>query len=687
MKPLNTFLLGIAFLLPMAAQQPAAAPAPREEKKDAKADAKPDAKPDAKVDVKSPAAPAPESPVPSSESWLTGSIDLGYRWNTGVGGSMDTYRSIINLGSGPKLLGADFTIADPQHRFFDQIHVRAYGWGGEPYSTFHLDAKKAKLYDFRADYRDIAYFNVLPSYADPLLSRGIVLDEQSFDTRRRFTSFALDLLPGGRIIPYFAFDRDSNSGRGATTFVSDSNEYPVPNTLRDSTNLYRGGVRLEFRRFHATLEEGGTTFKDDQRVFQTSGINFGNTTSTISGQRLDLTNLLAAYGIRGNSTYTKALFTASPTSWLDFYGQFLYSEPQTDVHFQQTDAGNLFLQSQFVFYTSQQYLLSSSAKLPHTSASAGAEIRPMRRVRIIESWLTDRLHNSSGAGSTQILAGSGTSQQLTALLASTLATNYNQNEIDLYFDATSKLMLRGGYRYVWGDGNQTILPAAELSSSVQGNFSRNVGLGGLTFRPSQKISLTAEAEAAAGDGAYFRTSLYNYQKVRAQARYQATNSLSLSGDFSVLTNQNPLAGTKYDFSSYQESLSLVWAPGGGKSWDFQGSYSRYDLKSDISYLVPQDLTQQVDHYRERAHTVTGLFDLNAPHIWGRAPKFTAGGSFFISSGSRPTNYFQPLARLSVPINKHVSWFSEWRYYGYGEALYLYEGFRSHLVTTGLRFMR
>src|ERR1700686_4641320 len=69
------------------------------------------------------------SPVPSNENWLTGSIDLGYRWQTGVGGSLDTYRSIVNLGSGPKLLGADFTITDPKSRLFDQIQVRAYGWG------------------------------------------------------------------------------------------------------------------------------------------------------------------------------------------------------------------------------------------------------------------------------------------------------------------------------------------------------------------------------------------------------------------------------------------------------------------------------------------------------------------------------------------------------------------------------
>src|SRR5512142_2188358 len=102
-----------------------------------------------------PAAAETPSPVPSAESWLTGTIDVGYRWRTDVGGSFDTYRSIVNLGSGPKMLGADFTLADPMHRAFDQIRVRANGWGDDPYQTVHLDAKKSKLYDFSADYRDI----------------------------------------------------------------------------------------------------------------------------------------------------------------------------------------------------------------------------------------------------------------------------------------------------------------------------------------------------------------------------------------------------------------------------------------------------------------------------------------------------------------------------------------------------
>ncbi len=626
------------------------------------------------------------SPVPATESWLTGSIDLGYRWRTDVAGNFDTYRSIVNLGSGPKLLGVDLTILDPKHRAFDQAHVRAYSWGDDPYSTFHLDAKKAKIYDFNADYRNIAYFNFLPSYADPLLSRGVVLNEQSFDTRRRFASLQLDLLPGNWFIPYVAYDRDSGTGHGATAFVSDGNEYAVPNTLRDRTSLYRGGARFEFKRFHVTLEAGGTTYEDDQSVYTASSSkNFGNRPDPFFDQTLFLSNLLASYGISGNSKYTKGLFTANPTPWLDVYGQFLFSQPENHVNYQQSDTGNLVVQSQLLFYNGQQYLLSSAAKLPHTSASLGAEIRPVRRVRILESWLTDRLHESGSATSSQTLATLGFSEQTSALLSSSLATNYNQQEINLFFDATSRLTLRGGYRYVWGDARDATLPPAGLASSDQGKLRRSVGIGGIVFRPSQKISISGEAEGGSSSGAYFRTSLYDYQKVRARARYQATAALSLSADFSLLKNDNPLPGNHYDYLAQQESLSFLWAP--KKTWDFQGSYSRSTLRSDIPYLVPQDLQTAQSRYRDNAHTATALFSTSLPGRSGLAPKLSAGGSFFISSGSRPTSYFQPSAKLFVPVTKQLNWFTEWQYYGYGEAFYLYEGFRTHLYTTGLRLTR
>jgi hypothetical protein len=220
-----------------------------------------------------------------------------------------------------------------------------------------------------------------------------------------------------------------------------------------------------------------------------------------------------------------------------------------------------------------------------------------------------------------------------------------------------------------------------------GKLRRNVGLGGITFRPLQKLSITGELEASSSSGAYFRTSLYNYQKVRAMARYQLLNSLNVAADFTFLRNQNPTAGVNSDYRVAQESLSLFWAPGAGKIWDVQGTYTRSDLRSDIGYLAPQTLTPLVSLYNDNAHTATVLFNVKWPHSAAFAPRLTAGGSFFISSGSRPTRYYQPVATLWVPVVKHINWFTEWRYYGYGEAFYLYEGFHTHLFTTGLRFTR
>src|SRR5437016_5718531 len=50
------------------------------------------------------------SPAPAADELsMTGSVDVGYRWISGVGGNFDVYRSVVNLAEGPKLLGASLT--------------------------------------------------------------------------------------------------------------------------------------------------------------------------------------------------------------------------------------------------------------------------------------------------------------------------------------------------------------------------------------------------------------------------------------------------------------------------------------------------------------------------------------------------------------------------------------------------
>ena len=622
------------------------------------------------------------SPAPSTEQWFTGSIDFGYRWVTDIKGSFPEYRSVVNLGEGPKLNGLDFTLTDPKHRLFDRLDANAYGWGGDPYSTARLTARKMGVYDFNFDYRNIAYFDAVPSYANPIAPSGF--DEQSFDTHRRMMNIGLDLRPGKRIIPYLAFERNSGYGHGIDEWVQDSNdEFAVPTLLRDSTNNYRGGVRFEYNKFHVTVEQGGTTYKDDDQT-NWSGSNLGDRTTSIFGQTLSLSGLKQAYGIRGTSYYSKALVTAHPFSWIDVYGQFLYSDPKTTVTFSDTAAGNFALLSQLLFYSGQQTVGTGAANQPHTTGNVGFEIRPFKRVRILENWTTDRYHDSAFGlltigPTTAPVAGTTTSNPLQVV-------NYNQEEVNVIWDATSRFTLRGGYRRVWGD---ILTPSSPFfypgGAEESAKLSRNVALGGINFRATDKLSFNIDFEGATSDNVYFRDSLNNYNKGRMRAKYKLTSTLTLQANARVLNNLNHSASIQYDLLSRDNSLGVYWTPKGGKYISFMSEYDRSTLRSTMNYLNLPFLTPAMSNYRDNAHTVTSAIDLSAP---GKvAAKLSLGGSMFLSNGSRNSNYYQPRARLTLPVAKHINWNTEWQYYGFQEDFYLYEGFRTHMFMTGLRLTR
>jgi len=673
-------LLAIILVLPALGQEPSAKP---------EAPAKTEsAKPDEKA-AAAPAADAKETPtpVPSAEQWLSGSVDLGYRWIPDSATHNNTYRSIVNLRS-PQTFGADFTLQDPKHRLFDRIDARANAWGGDPYNTAHVDARKQGVYDFRFDYRNIAYFNSLASFANPGLPRGVYASEHQFDTRRRMTSFDLDLLPGGHIVPYFVYSRDGGSGHGVTTFIGGGNDYPVPAILNDHTNNYRGGLRFEFNRWHATLEQGGIQYDDDQLVYENQS-NPGSLTTPLAGSVQKLNTLNQQYGIAVRGAYTKVLLTANPASWVNLYGQFLFSQPRTDIRYTDSATGNFVALSSLLVYSGQQDIGSGTAKAPHTGASIGFEVRPFRRLRILESLSTDRMHNAAfGLLTETLLLGSG-SQAIPPLGQSDrLVLVYNREQVDAFFDVTSKFMLRGGYRVVWGDATVRAGQLSQFGALESGEVRQQVGLAGFSFRTSQKMSFNVDYEGASSSRAYFRTSLYDYQRARLRARYQAASTLALQASASVFSNQNPSPGVDLDALSRYTSLTAFWTPGGGKRFSLTADYTRSTVRSDIFYRTPSQLNlPAASFYRDNGHTATALADILLPGYGGVTPKLSFGGSLFLSSGSRPTRYYQPLARLSLPLGKNVYWNTEWRWYGYGEEFYTFEGFRSHMMMTGLRLVR
>ena len=174
-----------------------------------------------------------------------------------------------------------------------------------------------------------------------------------------------------------------------------ADEFAVPTLLRDSTNSYRGGIRFEYNRFHITLEQGGTTFKDDDQATDTI-TTLGDNTTPLLGQTLSLTGLNQTYGIRGTSIYSKAMATFHVTANMDFYGQFLYSEPKTTVNFGEVASGNQAQLSSLLFYSNELTIGTGAANQPHTTGQVGYELRLFRNhLRFLYSLMTDHYHDAA----------------------------------------------------------------------------------------------------------------------------------------------------------------------------------------------------------------------------------------------------------------------------------------------------
>lgn len=633
--------------------------------------------------------PASQTPPPIFGMETTGTLDLGFRWNTGLRGSQDLYRSLVNLGEGPRLQGANLTMNSPlgAGKYVDRLQLNASAWGGDPYNTLRLFAEKAGTYQFSFDYRKVDYFNFIPSFANPLLGQGVFLGQHSFDSTRRTMDFDFTLRPGATISPFIAYSRNSGFGPGITTFTADGNEFTVQNQLRDTSDYYRGGVQFNLPRLNLILEQGILAFKDDQRISQTAGNNRGNRTTPLLGQNVVLGQLDENYHARGTTPVSRVQLAATPWEKLTVAGRFVYSQPDLDFDYDRRSAGNFLSLDVLRIFTGELATSASVANRPHILGNLSVEFRPVQRVRILESLVTDRFHIASSSSLGRSLTGTrplagpadpGNAFSTSSSDANRFAVNLNQNQLEGAVDLTSRISVRGGYRYMWSDTQlQSLISGDEQAVSLH----RNVGLAGFGFRLPRKADLSLDFEVGEGNRVYSRTDVLNYRKVRLRGRYRPCELLTLSGAFSLMDHENTRPDLGYDFENRGYTVSASLTPGGGKRVAANFDYSRADLTSDILFIIPQLFTTDRSLYIEDSHY--GNFSLDLGII--RDIRLNLGYGILSAEGSRPLNYHQPHAGVVIPLNRRVAWTAEWRYFGYNDKELAFQDFHNHLITAGLRF--
>jgi hypothetical protein len=626
-----------------------------------------------------------EAPSSALELPVSGSAEFGYRSILSDSGNFNTYRSVVNLGEGPKLFNTDLRFQPS--RYYDEASLQLRNWGGEPYSTLRADVRKNNAYNFMLDYRSIALFNYLPSFANPKLGSGSLLNQNAIDTRIRSTDARIDLVPSARVSPFFGYSRTSEMGGGVWVFARQGDEYPVPMFLEHITDHFRGGFQFNFDWLHGALEGGGTTLRQDQGSAE-GVLNPGNVLTPYLGRQLRLENLTERYLVKGVSHYVRGSVAINPVAWASVIGEFTYSRPAIDVEYSQTSEGSFVVPRTLLTATTSASSFSGSAQMPRPSGGVRAEIRPMNRVRIIEWWTTDRFHNDTSGFLLDQYLTTGSLASFESFTPDRLVTNQSQQQVDVFVDIVAGLTVRGGHRFDWGDA-RTRSTTFDPSPLQEAALRRHVGLGGLSYRLGNRVRLNADYEAASTSRAFFRTSLRDYRKFRARASYapQPAPEWRASVDFLWLDNENPDPTVRWDYTSRAATAILQWFPWDGRYYDITAEYTRATLHSRIDFIVPQTFDNFRNRFREASNSGTVLVNFRRGGWHPRQPGITLGGSFVVNNGNRPTRYYQPMARVSVPLANSVAANGEWRWYSMTQRIYSIENFGSHQLLLSLTLSR
>ena len=217
--------------------------------------------------------PTPATPSPTPEAQIAApngytihqSVDLGGRI-TGVAGSGAMYDTLVNMQSGPRVLGETFemrALPGKKNTLIDSLSAIGSGFGGDPNSFTKLDFSKGKIYEFSGMFRrDRQYFDydllgnpnipggqsipIGPSAA-PTGSFAWPQVEQSpvqYNTVRRMTDTNLTIFPISKVTFRAGYSQNifqgpslSPSGYQFAKYDAVLQEYQ-----RNSTDDFTGGI-------------------------------------------------------------------------------------------------------------------------------------------------------------------------------------------------------------------------------------------------------------------------------------------------------------------------------------------------------------------------------------------------------------------------------------------------------------
>jgi hypothetical protein len=615
-------------------------------------------------------------------------FEIGYRWIPDSAGNEQMYRSMINLGEGPKLFHAGVSLRSKYGtgKLFDSLNLSMDNWGGEPYSSLRLDFGKTGAYEFRADYRHMDYYNYVPTWANPLLNPGSLVSQHGLDTSYRTLDLQLTFFPTHKMQPYVAYSRTTGYGPGLTTYSLTGNEFLLDRQWHYASDDYRGGVLISLPRLSLTLEQGYRFLKNDSNAIE-DGAPQGNHPVPFVGNPVVMDSLNRSYHERTTLPVSKALIKFTPFEMLSITGRYIYTMSDLESDLGEIDTGSFVSLENRLIYSASSDAFSTRAKQPNHNGSFLVEFSPSPYLTVLNQFQDRSFHISGSAvlASTFFDASSlvgpfgGTSdQEITSVLNSLLAYDQLSNQTEIEGRLAWGLAARGGFRY---DSVSTALQESDDTEPTAAWYNRRTGIIGLDYTRGRWLRLSADYERNLSSHAIMRTDLFDYDQVKFDGKVAVGSKVTIHGRVAVLTNRNDASDIDLRAHNRNYSIALNYDP--SERFSLSLDYSRTNIFSDIAILLPQTLQLDRSLFDERGHGIGGSMGIGICR-WSR---LDFGYRGILNAGSMALNYHMPYASLSIPLPEHMSVRSQWQWFGYNEKGTNLQDHRTHLVTLSLAYQR
>lgn len=482
-----------------------------------------------------------------------GSVDVGYRFSD-VNGNEDTFRQLFDLSEGVRLFGADLraTGGDSPRRVFDTLNFETSGLGGDPFPSVLVRARRSKLYDLRASWRRIRFFDVSPLTPASIdgFDTQAVTDRHAWLTSRRLGHIALTMTPTPRLQFLFGYDRMSRDGSVTSTRVVDfagspatwgsfarANPFLVSGPVEDASNQVTGGVSYGRDRWTVHYKAGYQSYDEhvtfDPLAVPERSINVAD--AGTSGESLSAITWNQRRTLTTPSS--EVAFVVRPSSSFEWRGEYFYYRARGPVSLDAVLAGVARTNSTGTATSPYRVTIASNGtgEAPSHVAGEGFTYRPSLMWGVDVDYRYSRITSTTDGVLTSALLGYPPATATVPANASEEQTiNWKQTQHTVRVFAsirpTSTLTLRPGVRFARRDVSEsddginnpgtthddnTVTPELTVSyrprlwldvKGVYRHFSndaaytrmspsdRDVAHLGITITPTEALSLTASVD-------------------------------------------------------------------------------------------------------------------------------------------------------------------------------------------------